>query len=138
MRSSAWWLRSRAGRFWNLCTRSSRGVYVHLWSGLGFTSEPWWWPLPPLAVAGVAIAIAVVKLPGHGGHEPSEAVVSVLRLPLSSIVLALLLTGGSAGVAPLIIVGVAVAYLVTLALAVRTRQHHQDVAESRSHTPADA
>ena len=57
------------------------------------------------------------------------------RLPLSSIVLALLLTGGSAGVAPLIIVGVAVAYLTTLALTERTRRHspgieqHHDVGD---------
>jgi H+/Cl- antiporter ClcA len=58
--------------FLELVHAIQQGVYVHLWSGLGFTSEPWWWPLPPLAVAGAAIAIAVVKLPGHGGHEPSE------------------------------------------------------------------
>lgn len=58
--------------FLELVHAIQQGVYVHLWSGLGFTSEPWWWPLPPLAVAGVAIAIAVVKLPGHGGHEPSQ------------------------------------------------------------------
>jgi H+/Cl- antiporter ClcA len=49
-----------------------QGVYVHLWSGLGFSSAPWWWPLPPLALAGVVIAFAVTRLPGHGGHEPSE------------------------------------------------------------------
>ncbi|MGE0067703.1 MAG: chloride channel protein, partial [Solirubrobacterales bacterium] len=43
--------------------------------------------------------------------------VSVLRLPLSSVVLASLLVSKSgAGARPLIIVGVVVAYLVTVAL----------------------
>jgi hypothetical protein len=44
------------------------------------------------------------------------AVASVLRLPLSAVVLATLLTSkGGTGDEPLIIVGVVVAYLVTLA-----------------------
>jgi H+/Cl- antiporter ClcA len=58
--------------FLELVHAIQEGVYIHLWSGFGFSSAPWWWPLPPLAVAGVAIAIAVVKLPGRGGHEPSQ------------------------------------------------------------------
>ncbi len=48
------------------------------------------------------------------------AVVSILRLPLSAIVIASLLTAkAGAGAEPLIIVGVAVAYLTTLALSRR-------------------
>ena len=47
------------------------------------------------------------------------AVVCVLRLPLSSIILALLVTQAGAGVAPLIIVSVVVAYIATLALSAR-------------------
>jgi H+/Cl- antiporter ClcA len=55
--------------------------------------------------AGVAVGIGV-------------GVVSILRLPLSAIVIASLLTDrAGAGAGPLIIVGVAVAYLTTLALA---------------------
>ena len=42
------------------------------------------------------------------------AVVSVLRLPLSAVVLAILLTSNSGpGAAPLVIVGVVVAYVTT-------------------------
>lgn len=44
-------------------------VYQDLPRGLGFGSAPSWWPAPVLLVAGVVIA-AVVRLPGHGGHEP--------------------------------------------------------------------
>ena len=47
-------------------------VYVDLPEGVGFDDVPWWWPLPVLFVAGVTIAFAVVRLPGHGGHEPSN------------------------------------------------------------------
>jgi H+/Cl- antiporter ClcA len=44
--------------------------------------------------------------------------VSILRLPLSAIVIATLLTGNAgAGVTPLTIIGVVVAYLVTVRLA---------------------
>ena len=32
---------------------------------------PWWWPLPILGLAGVPIAFAIVRLPGHGGHRPA-------------------------------------------------------------------
>jgi chloride channel protein, CIC family len=48
------------------------GLYEHLPEALGFATPPWWWPLPVLAVAGLLVAAAVVRLPGHGGHEPSE------------------------------------------------------------------
>ncbi|MEV6306258.1 chloride channel protein [Actinoplanes sp. NPDC051861] len=47
-------------------------LYRELPTSVGFSSPPWWWPLPVLAVAGFVIASAVVWLPGNGGHEPSE------------------------------------------------------------------
>ena len=51
-------------------------AYKDLPSGLGFDTVPWWWPLPVLAVAGVVVAFAVVRLPGRGGHEPSDGLKS--------------------------------------------------------------
>jgi H+/Cl- antiporter ClcA len=45
-------------------------TYETLPSGLGFDEVPWWWPLPVLTVAGMLTAVAVVRLPGHGGHLP--------------------------------------------------------------------
>lgn len=48
------------------------GLYTELPAALGFDSPPWWWPLPILTVAGVLVAFAVTRLPGRGGHEPSE------------------------------------------------------------------
>ncbi|MGA8725363.1 MAG: chloride channel protein [Acidimicrobiales bacterium] len=47
-------------------------VYKDLPSGLGFKTAPAWWPVPVLGVAGLVIAFAVTRLPGGGGHQPSE------------------------------------------------------------------
>src|SRR3954463_393359 len=47
-------------------------TYQHLPTFLGFAAAPWWWPLPVLAVAGLIVGFAVARLPGTGGHEPSE------------------------------------------------------------------
>jgi H+/Cl- antiporter ClcA len=48
------------------------GVYKELPGELGFSSVPWWWPLPWLAIAGALTAIAITRLPGGGGHIPAD------------------------------------------------------------------
>lgn len=47
-------------------------IYEDLPGELGFSSQPAWWPLPWLAVAGVVTALAIERLPGRGGHIPAE------------------------------------------------------------------
>jgi H+/Cl- antiporter ClcA len=47
-------------------------VYTDLPKGLGFDSTPLWWSVPVLAVAGLIVAFAIVRLPGHGGHVPAD------------------------------------------------------------------
>ncbi len=47
-------------------------VYLELPADLGFDTAPAWWPLPWLAVAGMLTAIAITRLPGHGGHVPAD------------------------------------------------------------------
>jgi H+/Cl- antiporter ClcA len=47
-------------------------IFTNLPKELGFQGEPWWWPLPWLALSGVLVALAIRYLPGTGGHEPSE------------------------------------------------------------------
>src|SRR5262249_60257046 len=46
------------------------GAYKDVPDWLGFTGVPTWWPLPVMLVAGVLTAVAVLRLPGRGGHEP--------------------------------------------------------------------
>ena len=47
-------------------------VFTTLPSGLGFHSEPLWWPLLPLALAGLLVALTIRYLPGKGGHSPAD------------------------------------------------------------------
>jgi H+/Cl- antiporter ClcA len=72
-------------------------TYVTLPNALGFSEAPWWWPLPVLCVAGLAIAFAVVRLPGHGGHDPSLGLASgppITPAMVPSVVLAAVATLG--------------------------------------------
>ena len=55
-------------------------VYQSLPSGLGLQPVPWWWPLPVLAVAGVLAAVAILRLPGRGGHIPYKGVLRDIQL----------------------------------------------------------
>ena len=76
-------------------------------------------PVFPSLFLGAAAGVMAAHLPGFSVTPAvavgmGAAVVSVLNLPLSAVVLAVLLTGGSgAGAGPLIIVGVVVAFLTT-------------------------
>jgi chloride channel protein, CIC family len=46
-------------------------VYDDLPHVFDYSEMPLWWPLPVLAVAGVIVAFAIVRLPGNGGHVPA-------------------------------------------------------------------
>jgi hypothetical protein len=81
-------------------------------------------PTFPAIFLGLVGGLLLAHLPGLAetpavGALVGAAVVCVIRLPLSSIILALLVTQAGAGVAPLIIVSVVVAYIATLALSSR-------------------
>ena len=82
-------------------------------------------PTFPAMLLGAAGGMMAAQLPGFG-LTPAVAVgigasvASVLRLPLSAVVLALVLTlPAGPGASPLIIVGSLVAYLTSLALSAR-------------------
>jgi H+/Cl- antiporter ClcA len=79
-------------------------------------------PVFPALFLGAAGGLMAAQLPGFSITPAvavciGAAVVSVLRLPLAAVVLATLLTsGGGIGAGPVIIVGVVVAFLVTVSL----------------------
>jgi H+/Cl- antiporter ClcA len=79
-------------------------------------------PTFPAMFIGAAAGVLASHLPGFDmtgavGVGLGAGVVSVLRLPLTAVILGVLLTSQSgAGTEPLIIVGVVVAYLATVAL----------------------
>src|SRR4249920_4129442 len=47
-------------------------VFTDLPEALGFAAEPQWWPLLPLTLAGVLVALVIRRLPGHGGESPAD------------------------------------------------------------------
>jgi H+/Cl- antiporter ClcA len=47
-------------------------VYTDLPHGLGLHSAPLWWPLVPLALAGLVVGLTIAYLPGGGGEVPID------------------------------------------------------------------
>jgi H+/Cl- antiporter ClcA len=57
--------------FLALASYLQKEVYTHLPHGLGFATEPVWWPLPMLVIGAVLAALAIQYLPGRGGPSPA-------------------------------------------------------------------
>src|SRR5919204_860837 len=93
-------------------------VYTDLPSALGFSDTPEWWPLPVLAIGGLAVAVAVVRLPGRGGHVPAKGLNAGTTQPvdLGGVLLAAIASVGLGAVvgpeAPLIALGGALGILL--------------------------
>ncbi len=87
-------------------------LFTDLPKTLGFDAAPTWWPLPLLALSGLLVALAILHLPGTGGHSPADGFKAAGALPpaeLPGVLLASLATL-SLGVvlgpeAPLILIG---------------------------------
>ena len=58
--------------FLALVTKLQGWVFADLPDGLGFHGEPVWWPVPPLVLAGVLVALTIRYLPGAGGRSPAD------------------------------------------------------------------
>lgn len=58
--------------FLELVFHLQQWVFTDLPEALGYESEPLWWSLPVLGLAGAIAAVAIVRLPGRGGHIPAE------------------------------------------------------------------
>jgi chloride channel protein, CIC family len=58
--------------FLALVTKLQGWIFISLPSGLGFHSEPPWWPILPLTLAGLLVGLTLRYLPGTGGHKPAE------------------------------------------------------------------
>jgi H+/Cl- antiporter ClcA len=59
--------------FLELVYQTQQEAFHHLPSALGYPhGPPLWWSLPVLAIAGLIVAFAIVRLPGEGGHVPAD------------------------------------------------------------------
>jgi H+/Cl- antiporter ClcA len=104
--------------FLKLTSLVQRWTFTDLPHALGYGQAPAWWPLLPLAVAGLLVGLTVRYLPGSGGEGPTEGfsggrLVPALHLP--GILLAALASIGLGAVVgpemPLIALGGGLAYL---------------------------
>ena len=91
---------------------AQRYVFVSLPDDLGWDPAPTWWPILPLMLSGLVVALTIEHLHGTAGHEPAEGFKTtgpVDPLDLPGIVLASLATlclGAVLGPeAPLIAIG---------------------------------
>src|SRR5215218_4606621 len=87
-------------------------LFTELPDALGFDPAPTWWPLPLLALSGLLVALAILHLPGTGGHSPADGFKPAGVLPpaeLPGVLLAALATLSFGVVlgpeAPLILMG---------------------------------
>ena len=58
--------------FLKFINEAQQFVFTDLPKHLGFQSEPMWWPLLPLALSGLLVALVIQYLPGTAGHRPAE------------------------------------------------------------------
>jgi H+/Cl- antiporter ClcA len=59
--------------FLELVYQIQQELFTHLPHALGYPNgPPVWWPLPILAIAGLIVALTIVRLPGEGGHIPAR------------------------------------------------------------------
>ena len=58
--------------FLALVSKMQGWIFTDLPKGLGFHAEPLWWPVLPLALAGLLVAATIRYLPGKGGHSPAD------------------------------------------------------------------
>jgi H+/Cl- antiporter ClcA len=47
-------------------------LYTDLPRAVGMTTPPWWWPAPPLVLAGLLVGATIRFLPGRGGKSPAD------------------------------------------------------------------
>lgn len=53
-------------------SKSQTWVFVSLPQDLGFDTAPVWWPVLPLMLSGLLVALSITYLPGTSGHRPAE------------------------------------------------------------------
>jgi H+/Cl- antiporter ClcA len=59
------------------------GVWDKLPDWVGYDEgAPLWWSVPVLAIAGALVAVAIVRLPGEGGHVPAEGLKTGVTQPI--------------------------------------------------------
>jgi H+/Cl- antiporter ClcA len=83
--------------FLELVHQTQVGVFTELPKAVGYEDgAPLWWSLPVCGAAGWLVAVAIMRLPGFGGHVPAEGLEPSPTAPveLPGVMLAALATVG--------------------------------------------
>ena len=98
--------------FLELSTELQHVIFDDAPGWFGFDTPPAWWPVPAVALGGLLVALAILHLPGTGGHSPPDGLKTSGALPpieLPGVVFAALATLAFGAVlgpeAPLIAIG---------------------------------
>jgi H+/Cl- antiporter ClcA len=67
--------------FLELSTKLQHVVFDDAPGWFGFDAEPAWWPIPVVAIGGLLTALAIIHLPGPGGHSPADGLKTAGALP---------------------------------------------------------
>jgi H+/Cl- antiporter ClcA len=82
--------------FLALVSKLQGWIFTSLPHALGYHTQPLWWPIPPLVLAGLLVALTIRYLPGTGGHSPADGFNAKAGAPtpvqLPGIILAALAT----------------------------------------------
>ena len=90
--------------FLELIHQVTQELYTHLPHAVGYAhGPPVWWPLPILAIAGVIVAFAILRMPGNGGHIPAMGLSA--GKPAKPIELPGIVLAGLAGIGAGIVLG---------------------------------
>jgi H+/Cl- antiporter ClcA len=91
--------------FVELVYQMQQEVYHHLPNAVGYAhGPPLWWSLPILGIAGVITALAIIRLPGQGGHVPAEGL-KVGGAPVQPIELPGIMLAGLASIGLGVVIG---------------------------------
>jgi H+/Cl- antiporter ClcA len=91
--------------FVELVYQMQQELYHHLPSAVGYAhGPPLWWSLPILGIAGVITALAIIRLPGQGGHVPAEGL-KVGGAPVQPIELPGIMLAGLASIGLGVVIG---------------------------------
>jgi H+/Cl- antiporter ClcA len=67
--------------FLELSTELQHVVFDDAPGWFGFDTAPAWWPVPAVAIGGLLTALAIIHLPGTGGHSPVDGLKTGGALP---------------------------------------------------------
>jgi H+/Cl- antiporter ClcA len=73
-------------------------IFTSLPHGLGFHTEPLWWPIPPLVLSGLVVALTIRYLPGDAKSSVMSGVADAVMQDHRDLVLSDPNPGGSCGV----------------------------------------